>query len=59
MSNFGVGLGVTPHRKLSIMSETNDSVGAVIILLLNAFEQSTILTVSYVIRKACYALFVV
>ena len=42
-----------------IMSETNDSVGAVIILLLNAFEQSAILTVSYVICKACYALFMV
>ncbi len=35
-----------------IISETNDSVGAVIILLLNAFEQSAILTVSYVICKA-------
>ncbi len=35
-----------------IMSETNVSVGAVIILLLNAFEQSAILTVSYVICKA-------
>ncbi len=34
------------------MSETNGSVGAVIILLLNAFEQSAILTVSYVICKA-------
>ncbi len=34
------------------MSETNDIIGAVIILLLNAFEQSAILTVSYVICKA-------
>ncbi len=32
-----------------IVSETNGNVGAVIILLLNAFEQSAILTVSYVI----------
>ncbi len=32
-----------------IMSDTNDSVGAVI---MNAFEQSAILTVSYVICKA-------
>ena len=35
-----------------ITSETNGSVRAVIILLLNAFEQSAILTVSYVICKA-------
>ena len=35
-----------------ITSEANDSVGAVIILLLNAFEQSAIFTVSYVICKA-------
>ncbi len=35
-----------------IMSETNGSVGVVIILLLNAFEQSAILTVSYVTCKA-------
>ena len=42
-----------------IMSETNGSVGAVIILLLNAFDQPAILTVSYVICKACYALFMV
>ncbi len=34
------------------MSETNGSVGAVIVLLFNAFEQSTILTVSYIICKA-------
>ncbi len=34
------------------MSETNGSVGAVIILLLNAFEHSAILPVSYVICKA-------
>ncbi len=34
------------------MSENNGSVGAVIILLLNAFEQSAILTASYVICKA-------
>ncbi len=32
-----------------ITSETNGSVGAVITLLLNAFEQSAIITVSYVI----------
>ncbi len=35
-----------------IMSETNSSVGAVTIILLNAFEQSAILTVPYVICKA-------
>ncbi len=35
-----------------IMSETNGSVGVVIILLLNAFEQSAILPVSYVTCKA-------
>ncbi len=34
------------------MSETSGSVGVVIILLLNAFEQSAILTVSYVTCKA-------
>ena len=47
------------YRNDAVMSETNGSVGAVIILLLNAFEQSAILTVSYVICKACYALFMV
>ncbi len=41
-----------------IMSETNDSVGAVIILLLNAFEQSAILMVLYVICNACIGYFV-
>ncbi len=34
------------------MSEMNGSLGAVIIVLLNAFEHSAILTVSYVICKA-------
>ncbi len=35
-----------------IMSETNSSVGVVIMLLLNIIEQSVILTVSCVICKA-------
>ncbi len=34
------------------LSETNGSIGAVIILHLNAFEQSVILTISVVICKA-------
>ncbi len=35
-----------------IVSETNGNVGAVIIFLLNAFEQSAILTVSYVCKAS-------